>query len=399
MSNCLRVSKNKIVENNHPVQLKGVNLGGWLMMEAYFMCAPNSAVREMKKDFEKRLGRTALAEFEKKFHDNFIRREDIAQIAKMGCNCFRLPFHFQLIESAPYQYDAAGTAYLDNAIRWAKMHGLKVILDLHAAPGAQNYDWHSDSLGKADLWISRQKQKRVFALWKFLADRYKNEEAVAGYDLLNESVIADEKMLNRFYAELIREIRSVDRNHILFIEGNRWAMDLECLDDFDDDNWAYSIHFYHPIEFTFNFIPQLRYPLKSKKGTFGKSALRRMVSPYRAFARKRPVFVGEFGIHSRQGLYGDDLWLADILECFEDAGFHWTYWTYKAVKHHMFPDGIYSYFPNDCWVSRQGPKAGWETWAELWPAMKNKIVRSWRTEHFDVNDSVEKVLRKYLKEK
>ena len=33
-------------------------------------------------------------------------------------------------------------------------------------------------------------------------------------------------------------------------------------------------------------------------------------------------------------------------ECFQEAGFHWTYWTYKAVKNHMFPDGIYSYFPN-----------------------------------------------------
>lgn len=396
MPNFLKISGNKIVDSNSkPVVLKGVNFGGWLMMEAYFTYAPSRAVQMMKRDFEHRLGREAFKEFEKKFHDTFIREEDVAQVAKIGFNCFRLPFNCRLIETVPYEYDLDGVAYLDKAIRWAKQYKLKVILDLHAAPGAQNHDWHSDSLGQANLWISPANQKRVFALWKFLADRYKNETAVAGYDLLNESVIADAVKLNAFYKKLIREIRSVDRNHVLFVEGNRWAMDLDCLEEFDDENWAYSIHFYHPIEFTFNFIPQLTYPLRSKDGTFNKAALRRMMGAYRKFAKKRPVFVGEFGINSRQGLYGDDVWLRDILECFEEAGFHWTYWTYKAVKHHMFPDGIYSYFPNDPWVNRQGPKAGWETWADLWPTMKNKIVRSWRTENFKSNESVSKVLKKY----
>jgi len=396
MSNFLKVSKNQILDGARPFRLKGVNLGGWLMMEAYFMYAPSLAVQVFKKDFEKRLGRKALLEFERQFSDNFIRKEDLKNIAGMGCNCFRLPFNFRLIESAPYEYDLNGVGYLDRAIRWAKTCGLKVILDLHAAPGAQNHDWHSDSLGKADLWHSRANQKRVFALWKFLADRYKNETAVAGYDLLNESVIVDAGKLNRFYAELIREIRKVDKNHILFVEGNHWAMDLDCLDDFDDENWAYSIHFYHPIEFVFNFIPQLRYPLRSDQGTFGKAKLRRMVCAYKKFAKHRPVFVGEFGIYSRKGLYGDDLWLVDLLDCFEDAGFHWTYWTYKAVKHHMFPDGMYSYFPNDPWVHRQGPKTGWETYADLWPEKKKKIIRSWRTENFDVNESVLNVLKKYF---
>lgn len=396
MSNFLKVSGNKIVDGGKQIRLKGVNFGGWLMMEAYFMHAPNIAVQVFKREFEKRLGREALLEFEKKFRGTYIREEDFAAIARMGCNCFRLPFNCRLIETAPYEYDPGGVAYLDKAIHWAKKYKLKVILDLHAAPGAQNHDWHGDSLGEAGLWISRVNQKRVSALWKFLADRYKNNTTVAGYDLLNESVIADADKLNKFYAELIREIRTVDRNHILFVEGNNWAMDLDCLDDFDDDNWAYSIHFYHPLEFTFNLIPQLKYPLRSKDGTFGKVTLRKMVGAYKKFAKKRPVFVGEFGINSRQGIYGDDLWLIDILDCFEGAGFHWTYWTYKAVKNHMFPDGIYSYFPNDPWVNRHGPKTGWETYADLWAKNKGKIVRSWKTENFDVNESVAGVLKKYL---
>lgn len=392
----LKVCGNKIVDGKNPVRLKGVNFGGWLMMEGYFMHAPNQAVQIFKKDFEDRLGKKALLEFEKKFTDTFIREEDFADVARMGCNCIRLPFNCRLIEAAPYEYNLDGVVYLDKSIRWAEKYGLKIILDLHAVPGAQNHDWHGDSLGLAELWTKRENQKRTFALWKFLADRYRDNSVIAGYDLLNEAVVADPKKLNKFYAELIREIRKVDRNHILFIEGNSWAMDLKCLDDFEDDNWAYSIHFYHPLDFTFNFVPQLHYPLRSQKSIFGKASLKKLVRDYKMFAGKRPVFVGEFGINSRAGKYGDDLWLLDVLDCFEDAGLHWTYWTYKALKNHMFPDGIYSYFPNDLWVNRHGPKTGWETWAYLWPKYKKEIVRSWRTEYFDVNESVMKVLTKYF---
>lgn len=398
MTDFLTVKGNKITDGRgRQVRLKGVNFGGWLMMEGYIMHARNIAVQVFKKDFARRLGEAALREFEEAFNNRFIEESDFAAVARLGANCIRLPFNYRLIESAPYEYDLGGVAYLDRAIRFAKKYGLKIILDLHAAPGAQNHDWHSDSLGKALLWPSLSNQKRTFALWQFLADRYKNETAVAGYDLLNEAVLGDAQKLNAFYRKLIKAIREVDRNHILFVEGNRWAMDLDCLEEFDDDNWAYSIHFYHPIEFTFNFIQHLNYPLRSKAGTFDKSTCKRLMKGYEAFGKRRPVFVGEFGVNARQGLYGEERWLTDVLSCFEERGLHWTYWTYKAVKHAMFPDGIFSYFPNDPWVNRQGPRSGWETYADLWTTHKRKIIDSWRTEHFSVNEPVVRALKTYFK--
>lgn len=397
MKNILKVSGNQIIDGKTPVRLKGVNFGGWLMMEGYFLCAPNRPVRLMKQDFARRLGDAALQELEQEFLNRFIRRKDFETAGSMGCNCLRLPFHYGLIETAPYTYDLDGVRRLDQSIRWAGSCGMRVILDLHAALGAQNHDWHSDSLGKAGLWTNRTYQKRTIALWQFLADRYKDDPVVAGYDLLNEAVTGDVTALNAFYARLIKEVRAADPHHILFVEGNAWATDIQCLDRFQDDNWAYSIHFYHPIDFTFQFVPQLRYPLRSGRQVFGKGVLRRMIQQYKTAAGGRPVLVGEFGVNARNGLVGEDDWLRDILECFDEAGFHWTYWTYKALKNHMFPDGIYSYYPNDPWVSRHGPRYGWETWADLWPTMKSKIVRSWETDRFQANTPVLRVLKKYLR--
>jgi endoglucanase len=197
-------------------------------------------------------------------------------------------------------------------------------------------------------------------------------------------------MLNEFYRKTIKAIRSVDKNHIIFVEGNHWAQDLTVLEDFKDDNWVYSIHFYQPIEFTFNLTPHLKYPLISKEGTWDKDTMRRTLDVYRKFAqeRGRPIHVGEFGIHYREGLYKEHIYLKDLIKTFNDYGFHWNYWTYKAVKHYMFPDGIYSYYPNPPWVNRVGPLSGWNRWKDLWPEHKKAMTESWRTENFTLNDKV-----------
>ena len=174
-------------------------------------------------------------------------------------------------------------------------------MDLHAAPGAQNHDWHSDSAGRAELWTKKVHCHKTYDLWQRLADRYKNETMIVGYDILNEAVLPDAGLLNEFYRESIKAIRCADQNHILFIEGAHWAQQIDVLDDFKDDNWVYSIHFYEPHEFTFNLAPFIRYPWDG----CNMDVLRRRMEGYFRFAqnKQRPVHVGEFGVNYRQGVY------------------------------------------------------------------------------------------------
>lgn len=395
MSPFYRVEGSRIVSpKGEAIMMRGVNVGGWLMMEGYFMHAPNLAAAKFKKEFAAALGPKALVEFEKSFHDNFITEEDFLSISSSGFNSVRLPFHHGLIEKKPYRYDPAGLAYLDRVIAWGKKYGLAIMLDLHAAPGAQNHDWHSDSEGKAGLWTSPTFQQRTIALWGFLADRYRDNPAVLGYDLLNEAVVPQGKTLADFYRKLIKAIRKADRNHIIFVEGNRWAQDVSPLDAIEDDNMAISIHFYEPIEMTFNFIPFLRYPLGAGVDQWDRSKMKKRLEEYALYAarRNRPVHVGEFGVNYRQGFYGEDLYVRDVVALFKELGFHWNYWTYKAVKNSMFPDGIYSYYPNPPWVNRQGPRTGWDTYASLWKAHKQEMARSWQTSEFTLNTHILKEL-------
>ena len=400
MKSFLRTHKTDIVDiTGKKVTLKGVNLGGWLLMEAYFMHSPNRPEKVFKKEFASKLGAPALKEFEKMFRDSFIAEADVKDVSRKGFNCIRVPFHYKVVESSPYQHRSRGLKYLDNVIKWAEKYKLWVILDLHAAPGCQNHDWHGDSDGKAELWNKRSFQQRTIKLWQFLASRYKDEACVAGYDVVNESVISNSKKLNALYRDLINAIRKVDKNHIIFLEGNLWSTDIECLDEFVDDNYALSIHFYEPIDFTFNFVPQLKFPRDFQKGAWTKKHIRTHLKRYSQVAKQRavPILVGEFGVNSRNGFYGEDTWLEFVLSCFKACNFHWTYWTYKAIKNSFFPDGIYSYYDNPPWVNRMGPKTGWETYSTCWKKSKNEMIESWNTKHFKGNNVVLKVLRKYAR--
>ncbi len=79
---------------------------------------------------------------------------------------------------------------------------------------------------------------------------------------MNEPVVKNSQLLKEVYKELIRRIRKIDKNRILFLEPDLWAQELEGIKDMRDENIIFSIHFYLPLEFTFNFIKGLKYPGK-----------------------------------------------------------------------------------------------------------------------------------------
>ena len=128
-----------------PENIRGVNLGGWLMMEGYILGGRNIAERRFKAALKASCGARHLEEFEEKFRDTFITEEDFKNISLMKATAVRVPFNARLIERRPRAFSEEGFRYLDRAFSWGRRYGVGVILDLHAACGPQNEDWHSDS--------------------------------------------------------------------------------------------------------------------------------------------------------------------------------------------------------------------------------------------------------------
>ncbi len=379
---------------------KGINLGGWLLMEGYILGGRNIAEHEFKARFKKIYGERELSYFEKSFRENFITEEDFKIISSWGARHIRLPFHYKIFEKRPFVYSEESIRFLKKILKWCEKYNLKVILDLHAACGSQNQDWHSDSSGKALLWENENFRTRAYSLWEYLAANLKDEEALYGYDVLNEPVVSKNNInkLKDFYKKTIKAIRSADKKRLIFLEGNNWAQDIGFLADIITDNTAVSIHAYQPLNFTFNFIRNYSYPGIIDGTLWNKDRMRKWLLPYKKFSSKYKVdiYAGEFGVNYRGNKYGELVWLRDILDIFKEFRFGWTYWTHKAISGGIFPDGIVQYLDNPSWIQRQGPIYGLENLYAEWKSNKNKIIDSWKTRNFNINYEIVDTLRRHM---
>ena len=228
-------------------------------MEAYMM--QSSDVADTQHEFRQRLedlmGVDNTNVFFDKWLENHVTKADIDSLSSWGFNSVRLPMHYNLF-TLPIEEESVegentwltkGFTIIDELLQWCEENEVYLILDLHAAPGGQGAnaaisDYNPDL---PSLWESELNINKTIALWKKLAERYKDEEWIGGYDLLNEvnwEMENDNEELLNLHKDITTEIRAVDNNHIIFIEGNGFANDFNGLTPPWDDNMVYSFHKY-----------------------------------------------------------------------------------------------------------------------------------------------------------
>ena len=391
----LKTFDTKIIgKNNRKIILKGINIGGWLMMEGYMLGGRNIAEHIFKKELRRRYGKNTPAQFTKNFRNSYFTEEDIKRIKKLGFNCVRLPFNYRIIE------EKGGLKYLQNIVKLFAKHKLYVILDMHAAPGSQNIDWHSDSDGRALFWEDGKNRSKYLSLWKTLAGAFKNEDMIAGYDVMNEPVTKNTALLTKVFQDVINVIRKQGDQHIVFIEGNNWGMDIDFIEKLEDKNLAISIHYYRPVEYTFNWLPGADYPGKVLGKMWNKKEIEKIIRQSVEFAKKlnRPLFCGEFGVASRCDRCAREYqWVNDVLSLFNKYGMHWTYWTYKSVKGVPLPDGLYQLSDASGVIGNAATQSGMDNILKIYGKRSKDLFRLLSTGNFVINKKLFNVLRKQMR--
>jgi endoglucanase len=179
---------------------------------------------------------------------------DYERVKNMGMNAIRFYLNYKIFENdaAPYQYNQTGWDYLNQNIAWAKANGIYLILNMHVPQGG----YQSQGGGDA-LWTNAENQNRLAALWKAIADKYKDEKQIAGFGLVNEIVPTSSLSQWQQLAQRITDgIRTVDKNHILFIEKPIYikGQNTENADfnfpEITDNNKVYEFHTYEPYYYT-----------------------------------------------------------------------------------------------------------------------------------------------------
>ncbi|MGH3169277.1 MAG: glycoside hydrolase family 5 protein [Trebonia sp.] len=339
-----------VTEDGEPVLLRGVGLGGWLNMENFITGYPASESAH-RAAMRKALGQRRYELFFDSFLTHFFGAEDAAFIASLGMNCVRIPVNYRHWQDdrRPGVIDPRGFAHLDRAVEACAAAGLYTVIDLHAAPGAQNHHWHSDNPFHRPLfWQQRQFQDRAVALWQEIASRYAGRPEVAGYNVLNEPADSSATALVEFYRRAAAVIRAVDGRHMLFLDGNRYSREFPGFGE-PFENAVYAIHQY-PAP---GFAGSGPYPGETEGQYTDADVVEAEFATMTAYMREHnvPVWVGEFGPVYGAGPERDAQrrrLLADQIDIYEAAGASWSVWTYKDIG----VQGLVTVPPDSPWMTR-----------------------------------------------
>lgn len=409
-----------------PVTLRGVNLGNAFIIEPWMIYGvshpavkkpgdqgydPEVAVEDdvmFREILTQRFGAQAVAQLMADFKEDYLKADDFDRIMRLGMNTVRLPVYYRDIRELDANLNWVGDGYnfahIDRIIEFAADRGLYVLLDLHGAPGAQSEQDNTGDKGFDKLFNDTQQvlcdgqtltvgecyRRRTIELWQTMADRYKNNTAVVGYDLLNEPAGAQSPaILWSLYDRLYDAIRVIDPQHLIMMEGlwpdtARWPMvdnDWDWLPNPATYGWtnvAYQFHYYcwscatgpTPVPPATQITRQQEF-LNARFADINVNQ----------FAYDVPLMIGEFvGFGVRQ------VW-EDYLNRFNQHGISWTNWSYKT---HDSPSewGLYTHniFRKDL------PDIRNDSWQEI--VRKMSMVTT--AGHFIANVSLNAIMKVYL---
>jgi len=316
----------KIVDGNGKnVLLRGLGLGGWMVQEGYMLqtqpfASPQYQIRQKIQEV---IGEEGTKEFYAAYKANSITKRDIDSLAKWGFNSIRLPMHYNLYtppieqeKNGEITWIEEGFTMTDNLLKWCEENKIYLILDLHAAPGGQGNDAAISDFDttKPALWQSEANQKKMIALWKKLAARYRDKQWIGAYDIINEPNWnftgsnkngCDENSngpLRDLMVAVTKAIREVDTNHLIFIEGNCWGNNYNGIFPLWDDNLALSFHKY------WNYTD--------------KASIEQILGYREKY--NVPIWMGESGENS-------NVWFKDALTLVESQNIGWAFWPMKKI--------------------------------------------------------------------
>jgi endoglucanase len=264
----------------------------------------------------------------------FFEAEDAQLLANIGVNCLRVPVNYHHFErdDRPFELLDGGFRLLDRAVRLCAAREIYTVIDLHAVPGAQNQHWHSDNpTHVAAFWQHTHFQDRVVQLWQALAERYRGDPWVAGYNLLNEPGDPSGEVVGPFYDRLVSAVREIDGEHIVFVDGNTYSTDFSMFSE-PYENAVFACHDYALAGMAFGGP----YPGHTHGEWVDRDRLEEKFLERPRFQRETgtPIWVGEFGpVYTGDPERDEQRYriLEDQLDIYDENGTGWSIWTYKDV--------------------------------------------------------------------
>ena len=356
----LHASGRSIVNaNGQVVQLQGVNLGGWFIMEKW-MCPLDSGslpdTYSVIQMLDQRFGVATEQSLIKTYQQSWITATDLDNIKAAGFNVVRVPvwwgqfYPLNNISNSGWRADAFDV--LDALVSEAGQRGIYVIIDMHGVVGSQSTSGDTGQQNTNTYWSNSNNQGNTAYMWWEIANHYNGNPTVAGYDLINEPTGApnNQAVINA-QNDLYQTVRSADPNHIVIMEGTWGSWNWSMLPSPTQYGWTNVVYEMHEYQY-------------NQSEAVVEQGSTNQVNDFNNHASYNvPGYVGEFNDFG----YGAGAWQFST-NAYNNAGLSWTMWAYKATDG-LIPDswGFYdptfwAATPNITTDSAATIAADWQQW-------------------------------------
>lgn len=319
-----------------------------------------------------------------------VTQEELNQLRSLGCNYVNLSHPGLFTVDPPYQVDPDVQANLDELLTKIARADMYAVFTARTGPGRSEFDihpgdnyehnpeggWYPSSLNRHLLWSDATAQAAWADMWRYTANRYKDNAIVVGYELLCEGnpeevfhgiwlepqeyypqYAGTLEDWNQIYPPIVTAIREVDTETAILISpigysDIRW---LPYLTPSTARHVVYSIHQYEPFELTHQYeVPTPNgYPgvfevcCVSGPQTINKSWLNNLLGIVDEvkIANNAFVSVTEFG--PMRFVTGADAYMNDLLDLFEQRSLNYALWEW----HLSYPGQV----ENDAFAFMHGP--------------------------------------------
>jgi len=294
-----------------------------------------------------------------------IQEDDFERLEQLGFDFVRIPIdEVQFWDEEGNKLDEAWEL-LDNALKLARKHNLRAIIDLHII---RSHYFNAANEGGADantLFTSEEAQQGLINLWYQLSDAFKEyDNDWVAYEFMNEPVAEEHEQWNQLVAKVHKALREREPQRTLVVGSNRWqgyeTMKYLKVPE-GDKNIILSFHYYNPMLLTHYGAPWT--PVGQYKGKVsypGKlitqadyDAAPDSVKPHieqyltqewnidkiRADFKDAidvaakyglQLFCGEWGVYEPVDRELAYKWTKDMLAVFDEFNIAWTTWCYDA---------------------------------------------------------------------
>ncbi|KAG9294366.1 hypothetical protein G9A89_001871 [Geosiphon pyriformis] len=369
--------------SNPPI--RGVNLGGWLVLEPFITPSFFNEKMKNEKDLVKLMQPGEAKERLIKHYNEFINETDFEQMRNFGLNHVRIPIGFWAIETLkkldePY-VPLVSWQFLLRGINWARKYGLRVYIDLHVVPGG-------DEKGQLIHLESNNSTLRTLNMMRALANFFKDESYSHVTPLFSPADNPDARSIVGNLTEFYRQVYDVmqdaynssnQKPYVVFGEGKIglkiWS-DINMLATLDkkiigvQNFLVFDKDLYKNNEYELLAYPCVKWkPELAKSNNYAPS----IVSAWAATTDDCGKYIN--GVGSESLIYKNSGWknrpcedqnnwqswskekkdyqlaLSELqIEAFE-AGGGWFFWTWKTEKN-VNPKWDYQFGVNNGWIPK-----------------------------------------------